>query len=126
MYLNYSYPEVMTMFLPSSISLSLPVCTSLQCLRNISTAQHSITPVFSFSCVKKYPTGTKNTIFYLEVVVVDKSSTNADIFNYLTCYVAPDVAGNEMETRCEQADLYFCSLQLTVHVVSLFQPQGDF
>lgn len=34
-------------------------------------------------------------IFYLGVVVVDKSATNLNIFNYSTCYVATLVAGNE-------------------------------
>lgn len=85
--------------------VTLPVCTSLKGLRNNTTAQHSITPVFSLSCVKKIknktPTETKNTLFYLGVVVVDKSTTNADLFNYSTCYVAPILAGNETADRNE-------------------------
>lgn len=101
--LNYSYPEVMRLFFPPSFSLSLLVCTSLKRLRNNTTAQHSITPVFSVSCVKKkkYHTETKNMIFYLGVVVVDKSTTNANIFNYSTCYVSPVVTGNETADRNE-------------------------
>lgn len=69
-------------------------CAGLKRLRNNTAAQHSITPVFSLSCVKK-KTETKNMIFYLGVVVVDKSATNLSIFNYSTCYVATVVAGNE-------------------------------
>lgn len=50
---------------------------------------------------KKNPTETKNTIFDLGVVVVDKSTTNADIVNYSTHNVAPVVAGNETADRNE-------------------------
>lgn len=49
----------------------------------------------------KYPTETKYMLFYLGVVVVDKSTTNVDIFNYSTCYVATAVAGKETAERNE-------------------------